>query len=258
MLPNHPTPGIYRAWAREILEAAKTYSIASRSIYASNKKLEDKANKIKLAGRSNTGVFAQLLLLTRRKMHHKGLHLIEPTMPEWVNLKETCKLATEFCNEFGLSLKAGYTEYLKIGVSKMKNFSLYKFKQMHGSICNYFESSQEIEADKTPNRTTLLYELYLRKVNQKLGWEHNDYKDNPEKYVCFVRAKVLAEKFKIRVEDYINAQFFAMEWGDKEMIPDPLQLYGDKAIERVRKYCYEKNITIKQAVKVDFKKLRHG
>lgn len=241
-----------------IVKKAKTHSIASRCIITSNKKLEEKARKIKLAGRSNTGVFAQLLLLTRRKMHHKGLQLIEPGSPDWVNIKEACKLATEFSNEFGLDIKPGYTQYLKIGMSKMKNFSFYKFKSMHGSICNYYESTQEIEADKTPNKTTMLYELYLRKVNQKLGWEHNDYKDNPEKYVCFVRAKDLAEKFKIKIDHYINAMFFAFEWGEKEMIPDPFQLYGDKAIERVRKYCYEKNITLREQKKIDFKKLKHG
>lgn len=179
-------------------------------------------------------------------------------MPEWVGLKETCKLATEFSNEFGLNIKTGYTEYLRIGVSKMKNFTLNKFKSMHGSICNFYECTQEIAADPTPNKTTMLYELYLRKVNQKLGWEHNDYKDNPEKYVCFVRAKVMAEKFKIKVDHYVNAMFFAFEWGEKEMIPDPFQLYGDKAIERVRKYCYEKNITIREQKKIDFKKLKHG
>lgn len=244
--------------AKKLVVTAKTKSISSRSIYASNRKLEEKGNKIKLAGRSETGVFAQLLLLKRRKMHHKGLQLIEPSSPDWVNLKETCKLATEFCNEFGINIKTGYTEYLDIGMSLMKNFSIFKFKNLHSVICKHFESTQEIREDKTPNRTTMLYDLYLKKVSQKLGWEANDYKDNPDKYVCFVRAKELADKFKIRLDHYIEAQFFAMEWGDRTMIPDPHQLYGDKSIERVRKYCYEHNITIKEAKKVDFKKLKHG
>lgn len=257
-MPNHPTMGIYRDWAREIVSAARTKSISSRSIISSNKKMEEKTAKIKLAGRSDTGVFAQLLLLIRRKYHHKGLQLIEPGMPDWVNLKETCKLATEFAREFGLTLKQGYTEYLNIGMGMMKNFSLYKFKSMHSVICNVFECTLEIQRDKTPSHTTMLYELYLRKVNQKLGWENNDYKDNPTKYVCFVRAKELAWKFKIRIEDYINAQFFAMEWGERTMIPDPHQLYGDKAVERVRKYCYEHNITMKQPKKIDFKKVKNG
>lgn len=220
--------------------------------------MQQKSDKIKLIGRSETGIFAQILLLMRRKLHHKGLKLIGPNDPEWLNLKETCKLATEFGNEFGIPIKEAYTEYLQIGIGKMKNFTFFKFKSMHTAICNYYECTQEIQRDRTPNRTTMVYQYYLKKVNERLGWENNDYKDNPEKYVCFVRAKDLADKFKIKLDDYVKAQFAAMEWGDKQMIPDPLQLYGEKAIERVRKYCYENNITMKQEKKVDFKKIKNG
>lgn len=259
VLPNH---SLHKEWhknlAKAIVEAAKTKSLSSRSLYSSNAKMQQKSDKIKLIGRSETGIFAQLLLLIRRKNHHRGLRLIQPVDSEWVNLKETCKLATEFSNEFGLNIKVGYTEYLTIGISKMKNFSLFKFKSMHTTICNYYDCTQEIQRDRTPGKTTILYELYLRKVNERLGWEHNDYKENPEKYVCFVRAKIACEKFKIRLEDYIKAQFAAMEWGDKQIVPDPHQIYGDKAIERVRKYCYENNITMKQEKKLNFSKIKNG
>lgn len=247
----------WKDMARQTLVEAKTQSLSRRSLYSSNAKLQQKADKVKLIGRSETGIFAQILLLTRRKIHHKGLHLIQPNDPEWIQLKETAKLATEFCNEFELTMKEGYTIYLQIGINKMKNFTIHKFKSMHASICKFYETSLEIESDKTPEKTSIFYNLYIAKVNEKLGWENNDYKENPEKYVCFVKAKELAVKFGIKPTVYINAQFAGMEWGDKAMIPDPLQLYGDKAIERVRRYCYEHNITIREQKTIDFKKLKN-
>lgn len=244
--------------ARRIMESAKTYSISSRSVYATTKKISERAEKIQLAGRSETGMFAQMILMHRRKLKHRGVILISPGSPEWVNLKETCKLATEFCNEFGIPIKEGYNAYLEIAIGMMKNFRLTTIKSMHSSICTTYESLQEIAHDKTPVQTTMMYELYLRKINLKLGWESNDYKSNPNKYVCFVRAKEAAVKAKIDMKVYIAAQFAMMEQGDRSFIPDPLQLYGDKAMERVRKFCYEHNITQHISKKLDLKKIKNA
>ena len=239
--------------AKEICLKARGKTAAQRSIVSSNDKMERKAEKIKLAGRSSTAAFAQLVLLTRRKLHHRGLTLIEPGSNEWFQLKEVCKLACDFCNEFQLPFKPGCIEYLRIGMGKMKNFSLGKFKSMHQAICKDYEAEQEILSDKTPSQTEQLYNLYLAKVNEKVGWEFSDYKSNPEKYVCFIRAKECAAKIGIGVKTYINAQFSTME-----SIPDPYQLYGDKAIMRVRKYCYENSITIKAAKTIDFSKIKNS
>lgn len=167
-------------------------------------------------------------------------------------------MATEFSNEFGLPIKDGYKEYLQIGIGMMKNFGFNKFKSMHSSICQVFESKQEIDSDPSPNKTTLIYELYLRKVNQKLGWESNDFKDNPIKYACFVKAKKDATKLKIDLKVYIDSQFAFFEWGEKTIIPDPFQLYGEKAIERVRKYCYENNITTATKKKLNLNKIKNA
>ena len=237
--------------AQQICQKARGKTSAQRSIVSTNDKIEKKAEKVKLAGRSSTAVFAQILLLTRRKLHHRGLHLIQPGDNEWFQLKEVCKLATDFCNEFQLPFKQGAIEYLRIGMVKMKNFSLNKFKSMHQAMCKDYEAEQEIMADKTPTKTQEIYTLYIGMVNDKLGWNYDDYKSNPEKFVCFIRAKECAAKIGIGVKTYIKAQFATME-----TIPDPYQLYGDKAIERVRKYCYENNITVKAAKTINFDKIK--
>ena len=92
-------------------------------------------------------------------------------------------------------------------------------------------------------------------MNEKTGIEYDDYINNAEKYVCFIKAKNDANKVGIPIDMFILAQFYSMEW--RNQIPDPFQLYGDKAIDRARKYCAEKNIKPKTSVnKIDFKKIK--
>jgi len=220
--------------------------------------MHKKAEKIRTSGRSEAGVFAQLLLLTRRKAHHRGIKLIEPFSKEWPQLKEVCKLATEFCNEFGISIKEGYKAYLEIAVKMMKNFTLNKFQSLHQAICTHYESTEEIKSDRNPEKTKELYIFYIKMINEKVGWDYNDYESNPEKYVCFVRASANAIKIGVSHKTYIKAQFAGLEFGEKQNIPDPLQLYGDKAIQRVRKYCFNNDISIQQAKGLDFKKIKNA
>lgn len=242
--------------ARSIVEKARTKSISSRALLSSNDKTERKAEKIKLAGRSETGVFAQMLLYVRRKLKHRGLMLIKPGDKEWLDIKEACKLATEFSNEVGLPIKEGYKLYLEIGMAKMKNFSPYKFKGLHAAICKTYEAMEELEKDRDREKTEQAYLVYRKHVEEKIGTLFENIKEIPEKFVCFKRAKDEALKLKIGVKDYIRAQFVTMEWSGS--LPDPYQLYGEKAVQRAIKYCYEHGITSKKqgGSGIDFKKLK--
>lgn len=248
--------------AKLIVERAKSLSVASRSIHVTNDKLLQKTEKLKLATRSNTGMFAQMLLLIRRKLKHRGLQLIQPTSPEWLNLKEVSKLATEFCNEFEYERKEGYKVYIETGLSMMKNFSIFKFKNIHGAICNRVEALQEIKEDRSPEDTRKAHDAYLSIISEKVGYAQ-DYKDNPEKYKFFIKAKDEAAELGVSARQYIQAQFSAFEW--KSGIPDPMQLVGPKARERVQKWAFENNITLgrksNQGIKFDLirgKKSKHN
>lgn len=246
---------VSEALAKDIVNRAKTHSLSSRSIYASNEKMHQKTEKIKLVGRSETGIFAQMLHMTRRKMHHRGIQLIGPNDKDWVNLKETAKLATDFCNEFSLPIKDGYQQYLNIGFDKMKNFSIYKFKSIHSAICKYYEAYQEILQDPTPEQTKKYYHYYTAKINERIGNIGEDLNKNPEKYLGFVKAKLEGNRLLLTAKEYIDAQFEAMEWANT--IPDPLQLYGEKALERVQRYCYKHGISLRKPDKgLSFKKFR--
>ena len=239
---------------RKIVEKAKSLSLNSRNVYVTNDKLLKKADKVQLASRSNTGMFAQQLILIRRKLKHRGLQLIKPGTPDWINLKEVTKLATEFSNEFSMNIKQGYREYIETGMGMIKNFSIFKFKGIHAAICNRYEVLQEIREDSKPDSTELIHNYYLGIISEKTGLTQG-YKAIPEKYVYFIRARKEADKLGIGLKDYIKAQFGAFEW--KSGIPDPMQLVGVKAVERVQKYAYENGIKLgPQSRTINFKQIK--
>ncbi len=234
--------------------SARSHSIASRSISVSNDKLAKKTEKLKLVSRSNTGIFMQILMLTRRRLKHRGIKLIGPNDREWIEFKDTCKLATDFCNEFQIEIKLGYKEYLEMGLKKMKNFSIHKFKSMHSAICNEYEAKQIIGRDKTPSKTEECHDIYLGMISQQIGYAQG-YKELPEKYKYFVEAKKEAHKLGVSCKVYIAAQFEGFEWANTA--PDPAQLVGIKAIERLQKYAFAHSITLGQKREtINWKKIK--
>lgn len=244
--------------ARLIMKLGVKYSLPSRALYVSNNKVEQKVAKMKLATSSDAGRFAQTLLYIRRQMKHRGITLIQPGQGDWLMVKELTKLATEFCNEFELNQKEGYKIYLQIGIGKMKNFSLNKLKSLHAAVFLSYEATQIIEQDKTPAETAQLHDLFMANISDKVGYSHS-YKNIPEKYRYFVEAKQEAKKLGVSYKVYIKAQFQAFEWNNS--IPDPAQLVGPKALDRIQKYCYTENITMgEKSTTVNFrglKKLKH-
>lgn len=240
--------------ARMIVEKGKAFSLSHRSIAITNDKLQKKAEKVQLVGRTDTGLFAEIMALVRRKMKHRAIRLIKPGETEWLQVKEITYLANEFCTEFQLNKKPGYTEYLIIAINKMNKFSLNKFKSLHAAIFINYEAQIELASDKTPEETEFCYKIYISIINSRIGHEDYNYKQLPEKYVCFKKAKDEAKKMKLPIKQYIDAQFEAMEWVNA--IPDPLQLYGDKAIERARKYCFQHNIQLTKKSLVNFSKIK--
>ena len=247
----------YKSLAQRILCLSKTYSLSYRRIQVSNDKMMRKAEKLNLNNKSDAGLFSQILIMSRKRMKHRGIQIIKPGEKDWWMIKELTSLATQFCKEFSLPNKIGYTKYIQIGLSLMKNYSINKFKGLHAVIVNRYDATLELEQDKEPDETERAYKVYTKILNEKVGFDFEDYKGNPIKYVSFKKAKDEAKRFNIDVEMFIKAQFYAMEWNNT--VPDPFQLYGDKAIERLRKYVMEKNLPIRVNKKViNWKKIKHG
>jgi hypothetical protein len=198
-----------------------------------------------------------MLLICRRRLRHRGLQLIQPGDNEWFAVKEATKHATDFCNEFGISsLKIGYAAYIEIGLGMMKNFSLGKFKTIHAAICNQYEALQEIQRDRDPEKTRQAHDAYLAIVSEKVGLVQG-YDKLPEKYKFFIQVKDEARKYGVTVKQYIQAQFSGFDW--RSGIPDPAQLIGTKAVERLQRWAFEKNIRLgDHKRKVNFKVIKNG
>lgn len=242
--------------SNKIMLRAKTYSIPSRSITVTNDKLLKKTDKLKLSARSDTAKFAQLLHYNRRALKHRGLQLIEPGSSDWFGLKEVAKLATDFCNEFQIEIKSGYAEYIKLGLPMMKNFSIYKFKTIHSGICNKYEALQEILQDDTPARTKEAHDVYIAIISEKVGFSQG-YQNIPEKYKYFIEVKKEAKKFSLSIKQYLQAQFSSFDW--RSGVPDPAQLTGAKAVDRLQRWAFENSIKLgNKKTQVDFKAIRKG
>lgn len=243
-----------KAYAKAILEESKSMSIPHRSLLVTNDKLDKKVEKLKMNSRSSAYLFSETLSMLRKKAHHKGITAIKPGESEWLMIKEVSNLAKDFCREFGFKEDKGFIKYIEIGLSKLRaGYSLNKFKYLHPKICSNYEAVLELQQDDEPQYTEALYKTYLTQINERIGATFEDYKE-PETYLCFKKAKDLALRLKIKTDVFVLSQFHALEW--KSAVPDPHQLYGTKAIERVRNYCYEKNIKVREEKKINFKDIK--
>lgn len=241
-----------------IVEEAKSYSLVNRSIQVTNAKLKRDTDKVQMAGRDSTAIFVGVIHLLRRQMKHRGLILPKPGSPEWLNYKEVTSLATEFCNEFGFSQKEGFKKYAEIGISKIQNFSIFKFKNLHEAIFKEYDATAKIGNDRNAKLTFQAHNYYTKLVQERIGFCQG-YSKDPVKYACFIDAVKTAIEFGIDPRTYIKAQFAGFDW--RSGIPDPLQLNGVKAIERLQSYCFEQGIKLgkeNQDKKINFNKIKNA
>ena len=229
--------------SKAIVKRAKNKSLSHRSISVTNDKLQKKTEKVKLTNLSDTAKFAKLLTLVRQKLKHRGVKPIKAGDPDWLLLKSIASNANQFQAEFELKKQIAYEQYITIGLSKMKKFSLTKFPRMHEAISNDYEAISKINLDPTPMETKRTFNHYQDIIIRKAGFPDFDMSDDPQKYCVFIEIKDIAKSLGIPVSTYIDAQFEAFSFHDG--IPDPLQMIGAKAKRRVVKYCYEHNINLK-------------
>jgi hypothetical protein len=236
-----PSKTDFTKLANDILVNSKQYSITHRSLLVDKPKLLKSTNKLVLSTRDDAGVFAQLLVVVRRKKRHKGISLIKVGSREWSMVKEVASLAMDFCNDFGLKREEGFKIYIEMGLDKMNNFNLSRFNTVHQSICDNYNAIQTIKEDITPAQTKAIMEIYEKYLGEKTGITI-DYTKNPDKYVYFIKAKEEANKARVKLQDYISAQFKGLEWCNS--YPEPNQLIGDSAIQRLNKYLAVNKIRV--------------
>ena len=249
-LPNH------KELSKRIMKKSKLYPLNNRKISISTKKMGTKVGRVLSSNNSDAELFSNLLLHYRRKLKHRGISQIKQNSRDWLTIKEIVSNANEFCEEFEMDKREGYIKYITIGSSKMAKFMLNKFTNMGSSIIETYHSMVELESDDKPKETESIYDYYVNRILSKTGIPI-DYKDKPDKYIHFYKARLLAKKLGVDSITYIKAQFYALEW--RSGYPEPIQLVGDKAIQHLNKYLFENNISVnksKEGKKINWDKIK--
>jgi hypothetical protein len=235
--------------ADEFLRVAKPYSVPSRGILVSTDRIQKKADKLVKASTEDTYLMSRVLFLVRKQLKHKGVTQVAAGQRDWELIRQIAHQANEFVFDFEFpSKREGYIEYIKVGCSKMQHYSTRKFVTMYTAICDHYQATLEIKGDPNTELSGKVHEAYRYMVAAKTG-AVNNYTSMPLKYVGFVRAAEIIKKFGVSVRVYLEAQFSAMEKFDA--CPDPLQLAGDKAKERLNKYLFENNIDVRKSNHTD-------
>lgn len=221
---------------------ATPYSISSRTVVPSNKRVEKKIEKIVKGSRLDGDIFANLLYIIRKKLKHKGINQIKPGTKDWDTIKILSNKAIDFCNDFNLEKKTGFAKYIEIGISRIgQKFNLNRLLSLNEVISDIYESSLEVDSDDEPDLTLELYKLYSKHIMDQTGI-FEDFSKEPEKYVWFVRARKQAKQINIALNLYIEAQFEGLDF--TRGIPYPSQLVGPKANQRIYQYLYKRGLKI--------------
>ena len=235
--------------ADALLTQGKRFSLTNRSLTITNDKLDRKAQKLVKSGLGDTYEFIKLLSMIRTQRFHKNVAEVNEGSRDWGMYKDVASKAIDFCNEFGLSKKEGFKIYINTCLNHMNKYSIMKFPSMYSLVCEVYEAMKTINEDSNKEDTKLAHDTYFHAIQTKTGIGQR-YDDRPEKYMYFVLAAAEAKKMSISVDHYIKAQFHGLEW--KNGIPDPVQLIGDKAQERVIRYMYENTITVEVRQQSEF------
>lgn len=228
-----------------ILKKGSNYSLNHRSVIVSNDKIKRDVNRIAKSSKGDTKLLSKLILFIRKnKLKQRG---VKPTdinnKQQLTLLSNLCNSCIEFCNEFNLKKKKGFTVYLEIGLPKISSSRnlLQKLNQMYEAICQIYESEQIIEDDREPKYTRSIHDYYIGKIQQDTGI-YKSFVDEPNVYKCFVGVKEIVKKYKVPYEMYIDAQFIGLSFTDS--IASPYQLMTEKAVDRLNNYLYKNKLKV--------------
>lgn len=221
----------------------KPFSLDKRNITTTTQKAAKEVDRKASNNKMGYLELANLILLVRRSMKHKGVKIIDMNSPEYLALKRLTPIIIQFAEDFEMDFKPAATIYLKLGLSKLSSFRNYvgKLCDMSESLSIEYEAKTMIDSDPYKKETLRIHDIYVGTINVMTGMS-DGYTENYGKYISFMRVRELCDKYKILPETYITAQFEGLAWTDN--FPEPNQLVSEKAIERLNKYLYTKKIKI--------------
>lgn len=229
-------------------------ALNTRAIVISNKDTKKKVTKVLLASKGDTQLTADLIYAVRVKLGHRGVRKItEFNKSQWSLCKELTSICNQFCEAFGFeNAREGFIAYLDIAFKRMgkdcRNY-LQRLVSMSENVFFYYESQLENKSDDNPELTQYVYNAYNKKIADAIGIVDTEpLENNPEKYQHFFHLRQTIDELNADYDEYIEAQFEALSFCNG--IPEPSNMYGDKAIDRYRKYLYRNNKSSKNGPRV--------
>lgn len=218
---------------------ARKEAINHRAVLVSNNKNTKRVNNILLASKGDAALVADILYATRIKLKHRGVRKInESNTREWANCKKLAEICNTFCEDFKLDTREGFIKYIETGLKRMTDYRnvMQRLISMQDNITNQVDAEIELKGDKDPGFTKDIHDEFIKRVASVTGI-YESYEHQPEKYVHFLRIHNLMDEKDWNVFQFLDAQFEALAWCNG--LPEPSQMYNDKAIERYNKYLYK-------------------
>lgn len=218
---------------------ARKEAINHRAVLVSNNKNTKKVSNILLASKGDAALVADILYATRIKLKHRGVRKInESNTREWALCKKLAEICNTFCEDFKFDTREGFIKYIETGLKRMTDYRnvMQRLISMQDNITNQIDAEIELKGDKDPGFTKDIHDEFIKRVASVTGI-YESYEHQPEKYVHFLRIHNLMDEKDWNVFQFLDAQFEALAWCNG--LPEPSQMYNDKAIERYNKYLYK-------------------
>lgn len=234
---------IHKMKSKELVKLITQYSSGSscnnRTVVISNNKQDKKAKEILKSSKGDAMILSSLIYVVRKKLRHKAIKKIDQDSRDWGKLKELVKCCIEFCNDFNLDKKEGFTIYVQTCLGKISSYRNYvsKMVSMHEGITMEYEAKLQVENDNNPKETRDIFDYYKKLVYDHTGLPLTDASENYVRYSKFINVRETTDQLDIPYQIYIKAQFDGLEWSGN--YPEPSQLIGDNAIDRLNKYLYK-------------------
>lgn len=247
-----------------IFRIARGSALSSRAVLkGNNKKNRQKLQRLASSSISDANLLADIIYATRIKLKHTGVTKINQNNPQWARIKELVPRINDFCERFSMTKREGYILFVTRGLKmlqdtkkKMPTNPVSYLSLNFDKLVNMMEAERTLEMDESPTDTQELYNYYCNHILSQTGIGVN-YRTNPEEYIYFYNAKLLADQLGVDYATYIDAQFDALAFCNG--IPKIQDLYGDKAKQRLIKYLSENNLTLQpreSETQVDWSKFK--
>ncbi len=226
--------------AMRILRLSVPFTIRDRVTVTGDAKTRKRASRV-IAANKKTEItverFNLLLTSCRTAIGHKSISPIRKGSNDYITLKEVMMLACEFTVSCEIeSVEEGCKTYIQLGLELMKysnQYGLNKFKYYDKNIYTAYESLDMVAHDPKPKRTRKFHDIYVQLLAEYAGIERDLLK--PEDYVCFLYARLEADRAGAGIEEWLRSQF--EEIGRMfSGIPNPNQLFSVNALKRYYSY----------------------